>query len=151
MDAAGRHHIRTDQRDQRCQCGRAGADRVSEGGDIEIDALARIGIALSVQRLVVTELAGQDHGQQVRSRSAARDGMEWGWWLRDGLAGAAGELLAHRLHHLPLAWDDFERLGDRLAKLGQPAATTRTRRRTGNNHAFPRQMFRQWRACRSAT
>src|SRR3954451_20130030 len=48
--------------------------------------------------------------------------MERRRWLGDLLAGPAGELLPHRLDHLPLARDDFQCLGDVLAELGQPAA-----------------------------
>src|SRR3546814_4189409 len=42
--------------------------------------------------------------------------------LTDRLAIAAGELLAHRLDHLPPARDHLQRLGHVLAQLGQPAA-----------------------------
>ena len=48
--------------------------------------------------------------------------MEGCRWLGDRLAVPAGELLAHGLLHEPAARDDIERLGDRLADLGQPAA-----------------------------
>jgi hypothetical protein len=37
--------------------------------------------------------------------------------LRNRLALPAGEALAHRLDHLPLARDDLERLGNILAEL----------------------------------
>src|SRR3546814_16796728 len=42
--------------------------------------------------------------------------------LTDRLAIAAGELLAHRLDHLPPARDHLQSLGHVLAQLGQPAA-----------------------------
>jgi hypothetical protein len=43
----------------------------------------------------------------------------WRRRLHDRLALPAGEPLAHRLDHLPLAGDDLERLGDVLAELRQ--------------------------------
>lgn len=43
--------------------------------------------------------------------------------LRDLLAVAARELLAHRLDHLSGARDDLERLGDVLAELREPIPT----------------------------
>ena len=59
VNALGRHHVCADQRDEwREGCG-ASPDPVGEGGDIEIDTFAGIGIALSIERLVVAELAGQ--------------------------------------------------------------------------------------------
>ena len=151
MDAGRRHCVSTDQRDQGGQRGRAGPHPVGEGGDIKIDALTCIRLALPVQRLMVTELAGQDHGQQVRARPAACDRMEGRRRLGDRLADAAGELLPHGLHHLPLPRDDLKGLGDGLAELGQPAAAAWTSCGTRNDHTFARQMFWQWRAYRSAT
>jgi hypothetical protein len=49
--------------------------------------------------------------------------------LGDALAGAAGELLAHVLDHLPLPRDEFQHLGQVLADLVQnPAAAWAGRR-----------------------
>jgi hypothetical protein len=63
--------------------------------------------------------------------------------LGDCLAGAAGELLAHVLDHLPLARDELQRLGHVLAELVQNAAAARARRRGRMNDAFTRQVLRQ--------
>ena len=44
------------------------------------------------------------------------------------LSGSAGELLAHMLNHLPLAWNELQRLGYILADLLQRrTAATRAR------------------------
>jgi len=59
------------------------------------------------------------------------------------LAGAAGELLAHRLHDLPLARNGLEAFGDGLAELAQPAAAARTFGRAWEHDAFARQMLGQ--------
>ena len=69
--------------------------------------------------------------------------MERRRWLGDLLAGSAGELLPHRLDHLPLARDDFQCLGDILAERGQPAAADRARAGSRNNHPLAWQMSRQ--------
>src|SRR5467141_1415300 len=68
--------------------------------------------------------------------------MERRRWLGDLLAGPAGELLPHRLDHLPLARDDLQCLGDVLAELGQPAAADRARAGSRNNDPLARQMGR---------
>ena len=63
---------------------------------------------------------------------AARRGVEGCRRLRDRLAIAARELLAHRLDHLPLPRNHLQRLGDILAQLRQllrpTAGTARGRR-----------------------
>ncbi len=64
--------------------------------------------------------------------------------LADLLTVPAGELLAHRLDHLPPPRDHLQRLGDVLAQLAQsigPAAATARRR--GNDHPLARQMIRK--------
>ena len=59
------------------------------------------------------------------------------------------ELLPHRLDHLPLARDAFQRLGDRLAQLAQLVRTAAgAYRRGGNDDALARQVIGQRLACR---
>ena len=132
-----------DQLMQRLQRRRAGADLVGQRRHAQIDAFAGVALALPVQRLVLAELLEQDHGQQVRAGEAPRRHMERRRRLRDLLAVPAGELLAHRLDHLPLARDHLQRLGDVLAQLRQPVdpqhgqlrrgTTTRSRGRCSGN------------------
>ena len=143
MDALSRQHVRTDQRDQRRERRGASANPVSQRRDIEIDAFARIDLTLTVQRLVLGKLRVQHHGQQIGTRPAAVDRVEWRRWLGDGLASAAREFLPHRLDHLPLARHHFQGLGDGLAKLAELAATARAGRRSRNNDALTRQVCRQ--------
>ena len=70
--------------------------------------------------------------------------MEGGRRLADALAVAARELLADVLDDLPLAWDDFERLGDVLAELGQSkTAAAQAARWRRDDHALTRQMVRE--------
>src|ERR1700722_6891676 len=65
--------------------------------------------------------------------------------LRDRLAGAAGELLAHVLDHLPARRHMLQRLGHVLADLAQrAAAAARARGRCRMDDALTRQMLRQW-------
>jgi len=68
--------------------------------------LPGVALGLTVQRLVLAELLEHDHRQQARSRPSPCDGMEGRGRLRDLLAIAARELLAHRLDHLPLTGCD---------------------------------------------
>ena len=136
--------MRLDQRVQRGQGRRAGADMIGQRREAEVDAFARVALALPVQRLVLTELLEQDHRQQARAGQPSRDRVERRRRLRDRLARPAGEALAHRLDHLPLPRDDLQRLGDVLAELRQlvepqhgqaqgAATTTRSRGRCAGN------------------
>jgi hypothetical protein len=62
--------------------------------------------------------------------------------LADLLAIAAGQLLADVLDHLPLPWDDLQRLGDVLAQLAQPrAAAAQALRRPRLDHPLAWQML----------
>jgi hypothetical protein len=65
-------------------------------------------------------LLEQDHGEQARTRKTAWQNVERRRRLADLLAVAAGELLAHVLHDLPLPRYHLQRLGDVLAELGKP-------------------------------
>lgn len=85
----------------------------------EIDPLAGKGLALAVQRQVVGKLAGQDRREQPGAGAAPGDRMERCRRLGDALAVPAGEFLPHRLDHLELSGDDFQRLGDTLAQFRQ--------------------------------
>ena len=70
--------------------------------------------------------------------------MERGRHLRDGLAGPAGEALAHGLDHLEPARNDFERLGHVLGELGQLALTAGAGCGTGDHHPLSWQVGREW-------
>src|SRR5580692_9393127 len=70
--------------------------------------------------------------------------MRGGRRLGDRFADPADELLANVLDHLPLAWNELQRLGHVLANLAQSvvaAAWAGGRHRIDN--ALPRQMLRQ--------
>jgi len=121
---------------------------IGQRRDVEVDALAGIALALPVQGLVLAVLGIEDHRQQARPDVTPRDDMERRRRLGDLLARPAGELLTNGLDHFPLARHHLQRLGDGLAELGEPAATTWARRRTGDHHALARQMRRKGRAHR---
>ena len=129
MNALGREHVRLDQFVERHQRRRAGADMIRHGRYRQLDPLARIVLALPIERLMVGVFLDQHHRQQARTRKAARDRMERRRRLRDRLARPAAELLAHMLGHEPLPRHDIERLGDILAdlrELGAAAARAAT-------------------------
>ena len=75
--------------------------------------------------------------------SAPGDRMERRGRLRDRLAGTAGELLAHRLDHLPLPRSALQGLCHRLAQLGERSAAARAFGRAGDNDTLAWQMRRQ--------
>lgn len=124
MQTFGGKHMRFDQRMHRLQCRGTSSDLVGQCREAEVDALAGIALTLPVQRLMLTELLEQDHGEEIWPGEAARRHMEGSRRLRDLLAFTARELLAHSLDHLPLARDHLQRLGDILAKLCQLGRTT---------------------------
>src|SRR6266481_8895606 len=65
-----------DQRMQRLQDRRAGANLVGQRRHAQIDAFPPVSLALPVQRLMLAELLEQDHGQKVRSGEAPRRDVE---------------------------------------------------------------------------
>ena len=148
MDALTGEHMPADQLEDRVQRGHARADMVGHRRHVEVDALAGIALALPVERLVLAELGIEDHRQKAWPDPAAGDDMKRRRRLADLLARPAGELFANGLDHLPLPRHHLQGLGDRLAELGQFAATARARRRTGDHHALARQMPRKGRAHR---
>src|SRR5215204_7736510 len=111
VQALSRQDVSLDQPVQRSQGRRAGADLIGERRDAEVDALPPIALALPIERLMLTELLEQDCGKQVRSGKAARRDVEGCRGLRDRLAIAAAEALAHGLDDLPAARNHLQRLG----------------------------------------
>jgi hypothetical protein len=142
--------VAADQFGDRAQHGRAGADMIGQGRDVEVDAFTGVGFALPVQRLMLAVLGVQDHRQEARPDMAAWDDVERRRRLRDLLARPAGELLAHGLDHLPLPRHHLQGLGDRLAEFAQLAAAARAGARARDHHPLARQMRRKRRPHRLA-
>lgn len=93
---------------------------------------------------MLAELLEHDHGQQAWASPSPRDGMERRWRLTDLLAVTAGELLPHRLDHLPLPRDHFPRLRHILAELAQAvAAAAGASCRRFDDDPLARQMHRK--------
>src|SRR5829696_1474019 len=107
VQALSRQDVSLDQPVQRSQGRRAGPDLIGARRDAEVDALPPIALALPVQGLMLSELLEQDGGQEVRPGKAARRDVEGCRRLRDRLAIAAAEALAHGLDHLPAARNDL--------------------------------------------
>lgn len=110
--------------EDRFEHGTASADAIGHRRQTERNAFAFEALDPTVKRQMLAELVEQDHRQKIGAGPSARDGMERGRSLADLLAVAAGELLAHRLDHFPLARNDLEGLGDVLTQLAQPIAAT---------------------------
>jgi hypothetical protein len=86
VQAFAGEHVLSDQFNERRQARRAGADPVRQGRQVELDALARIGLALPVERLVLAKLGVKDHRQQTGAGTRPGDDMERRRRLRDLLA-----------------------------------------------------------------
>lgn len=126
----------------RLQGRRARSDLIGQCGETEIDASPGVALGLAVQRLMLAELLEQDRRQQVWFCPSARCGMEGSRWLADLLAVPTGELLSHRLDHLPLARNDLQRLGDVFAHLHDVGrAAARAGRRGIDDLALARQVL----------
>ena len=121
MDALGRQHVGTDQRDEGRQGRGARADPIGERRHIQLDPLAGERLALPVQWQVLAELRLQDRRQQLRPGTPTRNHVERCGRLMERLAGPAGHALAHSLDHLELPRDHLQRLGHVLAEFGQLA------------------------------
>ena len=124
MNALGGEHMRLDEFIKRQQNRRAGPHMIRQGRDRQLDALTRVVLALSIERLMIGVFVHQHHRQQARPRKTARNRMKRRRRLRDRLTGPAAELLPHMLGHEPLPWYDIEGLGDIFADLRQLGATT---------------------------
>jgi hypothetical protein len=120
MQPLGTQHVGLEALEQRHQHRRAAADLVGQGRQADRHALLGVALGLPVERLMLAELLEQHHRQQAGSGPAPRDHVERRRRLADLLAVPAGELLPDVLDHLPGLWDDLQRLGDVLAKPGQP-------------------------------
>ena len=116
-----------------------------QGGQAEFHALAGYALGLPVQRLMLPVLVEQRPWPEGLGPAQPR-GMGWngaGGWLIFSQQ-PAGELLTHRLDHLPLSRDDLQRLGDVFAHLHDAiraatragwsgSTTTRSRGRCSGN------------------
>jgi hypothetical protein len=144
MDAFRSEHVRFDQLIERHQHRGAGADMIGHGRQRDLDPLARILLALAVERLMVGVFFNEDHGQQARPGKTPCDHMEGRWRLADLLAGPAAELLPHMLGHKPLPRHHIQGLGDILAELRElAAAAARARCRRRVDDTLARQVIRK--------
>ena len=141
VQALGGHDMGLDQAPKRIERRRDRANGVGHGGERDRRALERVALGLPVQRLVLTELLEHDHRQQARARPGPRDRVERRRRLADLFAVPAGELLPHRLDHLPPPRRNLQRLRHILAELAQAiAAAARAGGRRIDHHALARQM-----------
>ena len=141
VQALGRHDMGLDQAPKRIERHRNRAHGVDHGGQRDRRALERVALGLPVQRLVLAELVEHDHRQQARTRPSPRDHMERRRRLADLLAVPAGELLPHRLDHLPPPGRDLQSLRHVLAELAQAVApAARAGHRRIDHHPLARQV-----------
>ena len=137
-----RQHVGRNQVVQRFQRHGTRAHLVGQRRQAQIDALSRVAVPLPVQRQVLPVLLEQDRRQQVRARPTAWCRVEGRRRLRYPLAVPTGELLPHRLDHLPPARDHLQGLRHVLADLRQPLrSAARAGRGPRHHHAFARQVL----------
>ena len=141
MQALGRHDMGFDKAPERIERRADRPHRVGHGRQRDRHAFQGVALGLTVQRLMLAELLEHDHRQQARPRPAPGDDMERRRRLADLLAVPAGELLPHRLDHLPLTRHRFQRPRHVLAELAQAiAAAAFARRRRIDHHALAGKM-----------
>lgn len=116
MEAVGRPDMGFDPGDQGRQSGGDGPDPTGQSRDFDWHAFMGEALALAMQRQMQAELGHHHLGQEVRPGPPPRDRMEGGRVLRDGLAVAAGEALAHVLDHDPARRNPLQSLGDVFAE-----------------------------------
>ena len=76
MQPSRRHDVGLDEPEQRLEHPGAGAHLIGQRRQAERHAFTGVALGLPVQWLVLPVLLEQHHGEQVRSRPAARDGVE---------------------------------------------------------------------------
>jgi hypothetical protein len=144
MQAMGGQRMGLQALEERIQSRAAGPNLIGQSRQAQLNPLTGVALSLPVQRLMLTKLLEEDHGEQAGASPAARNHMERRRSLANGLTIAARELLAHMLDDLPLAGDHLQRLGDILAQLGQTRATAAS---AGcwpwNDNSLPGQVLRE--------
>ena len=142
MQPLGRHHMGLHQAKDRIEHCADRSHGVRHGRQRDRHAFQGVAFGLTVQRLVLAKLFEHDHRQQARTRPSSWDDVERRRRLADLLAIAAGELLAHRLDHLPLTGLQLQRPRHVLAELAQAmAAAAFACRRRIDHHALAGKML----------
>ena len=123
------------------------ADPIGHDRAVDIDAVARINLGLTMQRQMIAIFGDEDMGEQRRTRPALLDRQRRHRRLHDRLAGAAAHLRAHMHDALEVRGDIFQH----FALVGADPAELLRRRRSGRRRAhrgrsFLRQMIGQGRA-----
>ena len=110
----------------------------------QLTALLKEHIALAAQAIAAAK-AGDNAGLQsaLDDWYANADAIARFLSNANPRAWPFAEMDAHMRDHLPLAWDQLQRLGHVLAELVQHAAAAGTGRRRRVNDALARQMLRQ--------
>ena len=142
MQTFRRQHVGLDRVVQRPQHHGTRTHLVGQRRGAEIDPFASVAVSLPVQWLMLPVLLEEDRRQKVRAGPAPRHHVERRRRLRDFLTAPAGELLPHRLDHLPPARDRLQRFRHILADLRQPVRSAAgTGRGPRHHHPLARQML----------
>ena len=126
MQLVGRDDVALERRHQRIEQRSNAAHHTGECRALELDALARVNLALPVQRQVIRELADHHMGKQARSCQAACNRTARCRSLSDRLALRARVLRAHMADHLEARRNDLEHLRHVLAEQAEHAAAAST-------------------------
>src|SRR5579859_362247 len=123
MNALCAQNIVANGLNDRVERDHTGADPIGKRRLIDLHALARVSLALAIERQMQQELGDQHHREQTWSRKPAGNRTGWRRWLGDRLAIPTRELLAHVLDDLPAPRFAFQRLRYHFTELAQPDAS----------------------------
>src|ERR1700681_2773172 len=124
VQTLSRHHMSLDQAPERIEHMADGSHRVGHRRQRDRHAFKSVTFRLAVQWLMLSELFKHNHREKAGASPSPGHDMERRWCLRDLLTVTAGEFLAHRLDHLPLARLGFECSRHVLAEFAQTVSTT---------------------------
>lgn len=130
-------HMPAQHIDQRTQQTAAGTDPIGQRTVVQLDAFARIDLALPVQRQVIAELCHQHMRQQARASKAALDRAVWCRRLHD--ARTANEVFS-RIHS-PREYEYVGNPGVLLQTADGHDARTLDQVSTGQRAAFALSIF----------
>ena len=122
---------------------RALPDPVSQGGTIQIDAIAGINFRLAMQRQVVAKFPHEHMRQQTGTGEAAVDRQAGSRRLGDALAATAGHFRTHMPGDAERPGHVFQYLGHVFSQTPQRAAAFRAGTGGSMFHHVTRQVFRQ--------
>src|SRR5260370_26464727 len=104
---------------------------LSQSRAVQINALPRIDLGLTIERQMVAELGGEDMSEQTWASQASINGTAGCRCLHDAVASGTAHPGAYMTNYLEACWKVLEHLGGIFAELLQSAAAVGTALFTG--------------------